>query len=161
MEKIKKAVSIKIAKQIDGTCWAYASTTVILKLMKNIIPEDLEYIDENDTCDYQENIVDLNPDRCGLIDYNNIILFKYLYYILTNEFGCDGLIDDKVIESFNWIIRDLLNNKEPLIVNENYPKDRFNSTQYEDIIKLLNNFKLKPITYSLINIRDSLDNKFN
>ena len=85
MIPVKKRVSGKIPKQITGTCWAFSISTTILKMFKNIIPEDLEYITESDVCDdkYEEanfdNLDGITPENCGQIDYNNIILFKYIY----------------------------------------------------------------------------------
>jgi hypothetical protein len=132
-ELMKRQISSNASNQTQNpTCWAFASSRVILKFIKSILPELQTLQTDNQACDkyynfdkFNANLTNKNrlffkqnqiPDffkritsrKCGEKEYKNLCLFMFIYYQLTNKFGCDdsGLATNSAMI---WFTEEFLN----------------------------------------------------
>lgn len=79
----------------DPTCFLHSSARIILKIMRIVMPDYLEFsYTENTTCDKyynQQKFVDIidveyiTSEKCGTVQYNNLILFMFVYFTMYKD----------------------------------------------------------------------------
>jgi len=99
-----RSMSISVSSQKEQeTCFAHSSAYLIFHNIYNIdlSEEDLQkYIEHNcnqylDTTRDEPNLDDLN--KCGETGKKRILLFLYIYLIITLKFGCNrGIVNDSI-----------------------------------------------------------------
>lgn len=142
---IRQQISPNVANQSrEHTCWAFTSARVIQKFIKRLLPNlqtlstDIEVCDKYYHIDkfnkklnektvrsirntFVNNLPDffksITPRKCGEKEYKNLCLFMFIYFQLTNRFGCDGIVP---IDGLRWFVNYFLNTRildinEPLL----------------------------------------------
>jgi hypothetical protein len=79
----------------DPTCFLHSSARIILKIMRIVMPDYLEFsYTENTHCDKyynQQKFVDIidveyiTSEKCGTVQYNNLILFMFVYFTMYKD----------------------------------------------------------------------------
>ena len=134
-----RQISSNVSDQSDKpTCWGFSVARVILKFIKSILPELQTLSTDRTTCNKyynidkftsnltkkkfffkQKNLPDIfksiSSKKCGEKEYKNLCLFMFIYYQLTNEFGCDGQF---VFVAMRWFTDNFLNKHMHYIGNE-------------------------------------------
>ena len=109
--KLVRQISANVSNQgILPICWAYSCARVILKVIKQVIPDEFPTndLDTNPNCDlfysktkFERNFdKHINPANCGEKEYNNIMLFMYIVYVFIDKYGCKGNSDDVAMRYF-------------------------------------------------------------
>lgn len=103
--------SLNISTQKGGTCFAHTVTRVVLNAIRQAIPQYFYPLDE-DACDdvYENDVFDnlekfIAENKCGEHSTNNLLMFAYIYKVITNKYGCDG---GKSSDVFTWLIEHFL-----------------------------------------------------
>lgn len=145
---VKTGISPVSDQALDPTCFIHSSARIILKAMRNVIPELLEftYNTENKACDqyFNQNIFLENvkleniitDTLCDSVQYNYLVLFMFIYFIMysTPHFFDTYIIQ---VQTFNDFI-DIYINKTPTI-NCNLFNGYYNKDAYCDHIQFLFN----------------------
>jgi hypothetical protein len=91
-------------------CFAHVTTRVLSRLIKNIIPDHFSRTDgETDDCDnsYDVSMMDDVTNiikKCSPESRNSLLLYIYIYKLITRKWGCNG---GKITEVFEWF-KDLI-----------------------------------------------------
>ena len=102
-----RTLSTNISNQRDeGTCFAHSSARLILNAIRQTIPEFFYPLDENDTCDeYYDSINMLSvfkeDTKCSDNSFNNLMMYIYIYKLITKQFGCSSA---SPVLSIKWFI---------------------------------------------------------
>lgn len=105
-----KPISHLIATQgKEGSCYAHSASKLILKnIFENCISLQLNATEEKEfmgcfkinTETIATDISSLSIKTCGTKGYYKIILFLYNYFIMTEQYGCDGGSTIEALYSF-------------------------------------------------------------
>lgn len=102
-----RTLSTNISNQRDEeTCFAHSTARVILNAIRQTIPEFFYPLDDNDDCDeYYDSINMLSvfkeDTKCSENSLNNLMLYIYIYKLITNQFGCNT---GRTFLSLKWFI---------------------------------------------------------
>ena len=102
-----RTLSTNISNQnSEDTCYAHSAARVILNAIRQTIPSFFYPLDETDKCDeYYDSINMLSVFReettCSENSLNNLMLYIYIYKLITKQFGCNGA---NTILSVKWFI---------------------------------------------------------
>ena len=113
--RMTRQISSSISNQRNNsTCWAFAVSRTILKFIKSVSPELQSLPTDSTVCDkyydydkFSSSLKNKNrfffkqaqlPNffkcisarRCGEKEYKNLCVFMFIYYQITNQFGCEG-----------------------------------------------------------------------
>ena len=89
------------------TCYAHAITRLILNAIRQTIPDHFYPLEENDECDEYynfQNMLNFFADKrnvCSEKSLNNVMMYIYIYKILTKKFGCTGYYTEIALQWFN------------------------------------------------------------
>lgn len=145
---MERSISQSISFQIGGVCYAHSAARVILKAIKNIIPDRFYPMVEWDSCDsiFTANIVDemfkvTLTDSCSIQGRNNLLMFNYLLVVITNQFPCDTDIDSQII--FEWVFTQI--KTETIYQRDTYIElfrgfEMFSDEKYQIILDLFKEF---------------------
>ena len=109
--KLVRQISANISNQVGfPICWAYSCARVILKVIKQVIPDEFpkDDLDTNLNCDlfynktkFERNFdKHINPANCGEKEYNNLMLFMYIVYVFIDKYGCKGNDEEVAMQYF-------------------------------------------------------------
>jgi hypothetical protein len=129
-----RQISSNVSDQTNNpTCWAFSASRVTLKFIKSVLPELQTSSTDNTACDkyynfdkFISNFTNKNrvflrqnqiPDffkritsrKCGEKEYKNLCLFMFIYFKLTQQFGCNNGLDTYV--GMEWFTENCLNNR--------------------------------------------------
>jgi len=104
---LKKMSITKTNQGEEGTCVAHTISRLIVKnIFERLYPLEMSLAEENlyeknncniylntniNTKDRNAGYLDLTPTNCGQKGYYKILLFLYVYYIIRENFDCDGV----------------------------------------------------------------------
>jgi hypothetical protein len=143
---LRRTISTNISNQRhEGTCFAHSITRVILNAIKQTIPELFYPLEENDRCDeyydsYNMTNVFKEETTCSENSFNNLIMYIYIYKILTNKFACNGGVSFEVLK---WFVDTIIYQKigeQAFIMNTLKDFEGFNDTHLERIAAISNHF---------------------
>ena len=153
--KLQRQISFNVSTQYNPTCWAFTVARVILKFIKNALPElqtattDLtkcdKYYDFDKFTSSQTNknrfflqqsqvpnfFKRISSRRCGKKEYKNLCVFMFIYYQLTNKFGCESC---DIFLAFEWFVLTFIN-QTPTFEKQDIMPDPYNSVA-EQVIML-------------------------
>jgi len=104
-----KTISTNIANQgTEGTCYAHTSTRIILNAIRQTIPDFFYPLEESEICDeyydYKNMLNIFKSDiPCSEHSFNNLIIYVYIYKLITKQFGC-GKEGASIVHTLNWFI---------------------------------------------------------
>jgi hypothetical protein len=132
--QLTRQISSNVSDQtIHPTCWAFSASRVILKFIKSVLPELQTSSTDNTACDkyynfdkFIANFTNKNrvflrqnqiPDffkritsrKCGEKEYKNLCLFMFIYFKLTEQFGCNNGLN--TFDGMEWFTENCLNNR--------------------------------------------------
>ena len=152
---LHREISSNVSRQNNPTCWAFTVARVILKFIKNDLPElqtattDItkcdKYYDFDKFTSSQTNknrfflkqsqmpnfFKRISSRRCGEKEYKNLCVFMFIYYQLTNKFGCE---DCDIYLAFEWFVLTFIN-QTPIFENQDIMPEPYNSVA-EQVIML-------------------------
>lgn len=124
--KMSRQISSSISNQRNNsTCWAFAVSKTILKFIKSVSPDLQSLATDSTACDkyydydkFSSRLKNKNrfffkqaqlPNffkcisarRCGEKEYKNLCVFMFIYYQITNQFGCEGYDE---FYAFKWFV---------------------------------------------------------
>jgi hypothetical protein len=163
--KLQRQISSNVSKQNNPTCWAFTVARVILKFIKNDLPElqtattDItkcdKYYDFDKFTSSQTNknrfflkqtqipkfFKRISSRRCGRKEYKNLCLFMFIYYQLTNKFGCETC---DIYLAFEWFVLTFIN-QTPIFEKQDIMPDPYNSVAERIIMLYHTSGKKKPV----------------
>jgi hypothetical protein len=108
-----------------GVCFAHATTRLIVRFIAKIIPTILDYKNDfeddkkcyiTDANDITEIKFILTINKCKNKNrYNYIVLYYYIFVLITNKYGCAGNITNIILRDFidtSFLTQDLIITKE-------------------------------------------------
>ncbi len=143
---LRRTVSTNISNQRhEGTCFAHSVTRVILNAIKQTIPELFYPLEENDKCDEYYDVSNMmnvfkEQTTCSENSFNNLIMYIYIYKIITNKFACSGGFSFQVL---TWFIDNIIYQKigeQEFIMNIFKDFEGFNDEYLERISAISNHF---------------------
>jgi hypothetical protein len=104
-----RTISTNIANQgPEETCYAHTATRIILNAIRQTIPDFFYPLEESELCDEYydyKNMLNIFKDDISFSDnsFNNLVLYVYIYKLITKQFGCkkEGA---SIVHSLNWFI---------------------------------------------------------
>lgn len=142
---LKRTISTNISNQRDDkTCFAHATSRLIVNAIRQIIPELFYPLDENEDCDENFDSTQFinvfnKETKCSENSFNNLLLYIYIYKIMTDYFGTNGGRNIKVLAYFNTDIIKKIGNKEFILQKlETFPG--FNQGHLDRISYICNTF---------------------
>jgi len=145
-QMLRRTISTNISNQRhEGTCFAHSITRVILNAIKQTIPELFYPLEENEKCDEYYDISKMmsvfkEDTNCSENSFNNLIMYIYIYKILTNKFACNGGVSFEVLK---WFVDNIIYQKigeQAFIMNTLKDFEGFNDTHIERIAAISNHF---------------------
>jgi len=134
MATLSRQISANISDQMDeATCWAYTVSRILLKLIRQIIPEMFGgLISSEHYCNsvylshmmrnlsYHVAICDEECFERGVGDgvaANNFLMFAFIYKILINKYGCGPLWSWKAMK---WFVNYNINTPDSRLMDVAY-----------------------------------------
>ena len=139
-----KSTSISTQQQDEKTCFAHATTRLIVNAIRQITPDLFYPLENNDNCDEyfdsQKFISVFSEDtHCSENGFNNLIMYVYIYQIITEFFGTKGGHNINVLVDFNKDIIKKIGNRDFILKRlETFPG--FNEGHLERLSHICNTF---------------------
>ena len=128
----------------EGSCAIHATTRLIVNAIRQIIPDFFYPLENNDECDEYFDIekmrnIFIEDTHCSENSFNNLIMYVYIYTILSDFFGTNGAHNLNILKGFNQDIIKKIGNKEFILKRlKDFPG--FNERHLERLMHICNTF---------------------